>query len=472
MDSTTKKIFQENFAEIKPALRPEEAVIEAHRCLYCYDAPCIKACPTHIDIPRFIKQIASNNLTGSAKTILEANALGHSCARACPVEVLCEGACVYHDWQEKPIDIARLQRRATDHLNETGTQPFRAAPDNGLRVAVIGGGPAGVSCASYLRRLGYAVTIFEKHDSVPGGLNTFGIAEYKMTQKVSLDEFKRLFKLGIDVRMGVEIGKDVSVEKLLKDFAAVFVGIGLGETHKLEIPGEGLRGVWDALSFIRYVKERDLGPLGKSETTVVIGAGNTSIDAVTQSKRTGAKRVIMAYRRSEADMGAYGFEYELAQTDGAEFLWNAAPVRVIGKTKVEGIEFARTKVVGGKLSVLKGQNFTIECDRVIKAIGQTKHFALAKGFGLALASDGRIKVEAETLRTTHPKVFAGGDAVNGGKEVVNAAADGKRAAWAIHNALQPGVPAPEGNDYWISTIDGRKVAPIMPKLPSERAAHG
>ena len=317
MDSATKKIFRENFAELKPALRPEEAVIEANRCLYCYDAPCIQACPTHIDIPRFIKQISSNNLTGSAKTILEANALGHSCARACPVEVLCEGACVYHDWQEKPIEIASLQRRATDFLNEKGVQPFKPGPDNGRRVAVVGGGPAGLSCASYLRRLGYAVTLFEKHKKAAGGLNTFGIAEYKMDQKVSLDEIKRLYKLGIDVKMGIEVGKDVTADRLLKEFEAVFVGIGLGETRRLGVPGEGLKGVWDALSFIRCVKERNLGPIGKSACTVVIGAGNTSIDAVTQSKRTGTERVIMAYRRSEAEMGAYGFEYALAKSDGA-----------------------------------------------------------------------------------------------------------------------------------------------------------
>src|SRR5579863_5171960 len=187
MDASAKRIFQDNFAEIAPALRPEEAVIEANRCLYCYDAPCVQACPTHINIPRFIKQIASNNLLGSAKTILEANALGHSCARACPVEVLCEGACVFHEWQEKPIEIARLQRRATDWLNGEGRKPFEAGPENGLAVAVVGGGPAGLACASYLRRLGYRVALFEKQKRL-GGLNTFGIAEYKMGKQVSLDE--------------------------------------------------------------------------------------------------------------------------------------------------------------------------------------------------------------------------------------------------------------------------------------------
>jgi dihydropyrimidine dehydrogenase (NAD+) subunit PreT len=459
MDAASKKIYEERFQELHPPLKPEEATVEASRCLYCYDAPCVTACPTHIDIPRFIKQIASGNLTGSAKTILEANALGHSCARACPVEVLCEGACVYHDWQEKPIEIAKLQRRATDHLHDLDKEPFKAGKDNGKRVAVVGGGPAGVACATYLRRLGFAVTIFER-DKVPGGLNTFGIAEYKMTKQVSLDELRRAFKLGVDVKLGAEVGKTVKIDKLKADFDAIFVGIGLGETNNLRVPGEDLPGVWDALSFIRYVKNRDLRPLGKSACTIVIGAGNTSIDAVTQSKRTGAERVIMAYRRGEADMGAYGFEYDLAKSDGAEFLWNAAPVKVVGKKKVEGVEFQRTKTEKGKLVPVPKSNFVVPCDRVIKAIGQTKQFTLAKALGLKLKEDGRIDVDAKTLKTSDGRVFAGGDAINGGKEVVNAAADGKRAAWGIYQSLFPGKEAPAGNDYWVSTIDGRKVAPI------------
>lgn len=456
------KLYEEKFAEIVPPLKPEEARIEANRCLYCYDAPCIQACPTHIDIPRFIKQIASENLTGSGKTILEANALGHSCARVCPVEVLCEGACVYHDWQEKPISIAALQRRATDHLHENKTMPFKPGPDNGLRVAVVGAGPSGLSCAQYLRRLGFAVTLFEKN-KLPGGLNTYGVAEYKMSQGTSLDEVRMLFRLGVDVVSGKEIGKDVAVGKLLADFDAVFVGIGLGQTNALRVPGENLPGVWDALGFIRWVKARNLRPLGQSAVTVVIGAGNTSIDAVTQSKRTGAEKVIMAYRRSEAEMGAYGFEYELAKKDGAEFLWNAAPVRILGKKKVEGVEFQKTKTTRGKLVAVPGSKFVVRCDRVIKAIGQSKQAGLAQALGLKLSPDGRIAVEPRSLRTSHPKVFAGGDAINGGKEVVNAAADGKRAAWGIHQALRPGAPPPPGNDYWISTIDGRKVAPIPPR---------
>jgi len=444
-----EKLYSEKFVELKPALKREEAVVEAERCLYCYDAPCVTACPTHIDIPRFIKQIASGNLTGSGKTILEANALGHSCARACPVEVLCEGACVFHDWQEKPIEIARLQRAATDHLLEDGNkQPFKPGRDLHKSVAVVGAGPAGLACAAYLRRLGFAVTIFDR-DKTAGGLNTFGIAEYKMTSKVSLDEVERILKLGVAFKLGVEI-KDA---RALADFDAVFLAIGLGETNALRVPGEDLPGVWDALSFIRLVKQRKPKDLGKSACTVVIGAGNTSIDAVTQSKRTGTPRVIMAYRKGEAEMKAYGFEYALAKQDGAEFLWNAQPVRIVGKKAVEGVEFMRTDGSGGL--------FTVACDRVIKAIGQRKQVGLAKALGLRLEDDGRIAVERETLRTSDRRVFAGGDAVNGGKEVVNAAADGKRAAYGIWKALFPGQPLPAGNEYWARTIENQRVAPVV-----------
>ncbi len=460
MDSATRRVYSENFKELKAALSPEDAAVEANRCLWCYDAPCAKACPTHIDVPRFIKQIASGNLIGSAKTILEANALGHSCARACPVEVLCEGACVYHAWQERPIEIARLQRRATDHLHLNGADAvFKPAPANGRKAAVIGAGPAGLSCAAYLRRLGFAVTLYDR-EKTPGGLNTRGIAEYKMTQRVSLDEVKRLLGLGIEIKLGQEIGGDIPAGKLLSDFDAVFLGCGLGATRKLGIPGEGLRGVWDALSFIRFVKERNLKPLGKSRVTVVLGGGNTAIDAVTQSKRIGAERVMLAYRRGREEMGAYDFEVELAKSDGAEFLWNAAPTRILGKTKVEGIEFCRTQVRQGRVVSVPGSKCKLACDRVIKAVGQEKDRSLAEALGLQTESDGRIKADPETLATSNPRVFAGGDAVNGGAEVVNAAADGKRAAWAIWRRLNPGLPPPPGNDYWVSTIEGRLVAPI------------
>ncbi|PIR19522.1 MAG: hypothetical protein COV48_01545, partial [Elusimicrobia bacterium CG11_big_fil_rev_8_21_14_0_20_64_6] len=418
------------FAEMKGPMTREEARIESSRCLYCYDAPCVTACPTHIDVPRFIRQIAAADLSGSGETILEANALGHSCARVCPVEVLCEGACVYHDWQEKPIQIARLQRHATDAVHAEGEPPFAPGPDNGKRVTIVGAGPAGASCAVYLRRLGFNVTIFEKR-KLPGGLNAYGVAEYKMDQPTAVAEMKFLFKLGCSVVMGKEIGKDVPVADLRSDFDAVFVGIGLSDTRSLGIPGEDLPGVVDALSFIERVKAKGGKGLPVSARTVVIGGGNTAIDGATQSVRTGAGKVVMAYRRGPEHLSAYDFELEHALKDGVQILTNAVPVRICGKKKVEGVEFKDAK----------GATFVVDADRVIKAIGQTKHFALAKAFGLAQHEDGRLKVNPGTLATSVTNIFAGGDAINGGKEVVNAAADGKRAAWGIFRELLPGAAA-------------------------------
>jgi len=455
-----RSVWRDNFAELKKPLVRDEARVEASRCLYCYDAPCVKACPTHIDVPRFIRQIAANDPLGSGATILEANALGHSCARVCPVEVLCEGSCVYVEWHEKPIQIARLQRWATDATHAADELPFEAGEDNGKRVAIVGAGPAGASCAAYLRRLGYAVTIFEKR-KLPGGLNTFGVAEYKMDQRTSLEELRFLFRLGCGVKTGAAVDAKTAA-KLLADFDAVFLGVGLAKTRRLGVPGEDLDGVVDALTFIESVKARDPKTLGASAVTVVIGGGNTAIDAVTQSKRTGAEQVILAYRRGREDMSAYDFEVELAKSDGVALRTNLAPKRIVGRKKVEGVEFAATHVVKGKL-VENAKRFTVPCDRVITAIGQEKDRSVAELFGVALNGDGTIRVDAKSLRTSVAKVFAGGDAINGGKEVVNAAADGKRAAWGIHQALQDGAEPDADNAYWVSTIEGRVVAPIVPR---------
>ncbi|MDE2142340.1 MAG: NAD(P)-dependent oxidoreductase [Elusimicrobia bacterium] len=460
--STTKSVWRDNFAELKQPLVREEARVEASRCLYCYDAPCVKVCPTHIDIPRFIRQIAAADPLGSGETILEANALGHSCARVCPVEVLCEGDCVYHDWHEKPIQIARLQRFATDAVHASGELPFEPGEDNGKKVSVVGAGPAGVACAVYLRRLGYAVTIFEKRE-IPGGLNTFGVAEYKMDEKTSLEELHLLFNMGCSVVTGKEIGKDLKAENILADFDAVFLGAGLSKAKGLGIPGENLAGVFDALSFIERVKAHDKKILNSSEHTVVIGGGNTAIDACTQSSRTGAAQVTLAYRRGREDMSAYDFEIALAKTDGASLLLNAVPKRILGKKKVEGVEFVRSKMSKGKLVEIPKSNFVVKCDRVIKAVGQEKDGGLPEMFGIKLNPNGTILVDSKSLATSNEKIFAGGDAVNGGKEVVNAAADGKRAAWGIHQSLHPGAKPGPDDEYWVSTIDGRIVAPIVPR---------
>ncbi len=446
--------------EKTPPMRREEARVEADRCLNCYDSPCTVACPTHINIPKFIKQIAGQDNLGSAITIFEANAMGHSCARVCPVEALCEGSCVYLNWHEKPIEIGRLQRFATDALMEMGIQPFEAGESNGKKVAIIGAGPAGLSAAAYLRRMGFAVTAFEKKP-MPGGLNTYGMAEYKMNQKVALDEVALVLDLGVDIRYETVLGEDLKFEDLEKDFDAIFLGVGLGPTSRMGIPGEELKGVYEALHFIEYIKNHDFDSIPAGETTVCIGAGNTAVDVVTQAKRIGTKRVVMSYRRGRAEMPAYDYEYDLAAGDEVNFEWNTMPIAILGDDRVTGIRLQRTEVAGGKVTPIEGSEFEIPCDRIVKAIGQPKQVELlSKSAGIKLDGKGRIEVDEATLQTSNPKVFAGGDAVNGGAEIVNASAHGKRAALGIFKTLFPGKePGPE-HTAWIETIEGvRAVRP-------------
>lgn len=443
--------------EMYPRLAREEARVEADRCINCYDAPCTKACPAHIDIPRFIKQISSNNLIGSAATIFDANALGHSCARVCPVDALCEGSCVYLDWHDKPIQIGRLQRYATDALFEKGVQPFSAGKDNGKKVAIVGAGPAGLSAAFYLRRLGFHVTMFEQKPK-PGGLSTYGMAEYKMDMKTALDETELLLDLGVDIRYKSIVGENPTFESLAKDFDAVFLGVGLGATNPLGIPGEDKKGVYEALHFIEYIKNHDFAAIPAGQATVCIGAGNTAIDVVTQAKRIGTPKVVMAYRRSPEEMTAYPYEYDYAKADAVAFEWWCAPKEILGKDKVEGIRFVRTKMDGKKLVEVPGSEFDIACDRVVKAIGQQKQTGLlAKVPDLELDKQGRVLVDGVTMQTSNPKFYAGGDAINGGKEIVNASADGKRAAYGIWlNLFEDKEPGPEHAE-WIQSISGRRV---------------
>lgn len=387
-----------NFADIAPPLTDDAALLEANQCLFCHDAPCTIACPTHIDVPAFIKKIATGNLRGSARVILEANPFGHSCARACPVEVLCEGACVLNDRDEQPIKIALLQRHATDRVLEHKWKLFEPGPSSGKRVAIVGAGPAGLACARDLRRAGHAVTVFEAN-AQPGGLNTYGIAEYKLKADVALAEVQDILDLGVELRTGVTVK---SVEPLLAEYDAVFVGIGLGSTKSLGIPGDDLPGVVDALTFIEHLKTHPYSQTPVGRTVVVIGAGNTAIDAVTQAKRLGAASATIVYRRGEADMPCYHYEYELAKRDGCGFRFNATPRRIVGNGAVRGLELSTGE--------------TIPCDMVIVAIGQGERSEL-------------------TWPKNDPRVFVGGDCANGGAEIVNAAAEGVVAAKKIHKML-------------------------------------
>lgn len=422
--------FDANFAEIAPPLTADEAEAEAHRCLYCYDAPCTQACPTHIDVPAFIKKIASGNLRGAAVEILDANPMGHSCARACPVEVLCEGACVMNDLQRRPIEIARLQRHATDYALERGLRLFHAGPATGRRVAIVGAGPAGLSCAQDLRRRGHDVIIFEARE-LPGGLNTYGIAEYKMRPPTALAEVQMVLELGAELRTGVVAGRDVSFPELLAEYDAVFIGIGLGDTRRLRLPGGELEGVWDALSFIRALKLRPRHEVRVGRRVLVIGAGNTAIDAATQARRLGADRVQILYRRGEAEMSAFHYEYELAKADGCEFRWNTQPVRMLGNSSVEAVECLRLE----RGAPVPGSEHRIDADMVIEAIGQEPHESVFARIPGVLFRDGRVVADPATGQTSNPKVFTGGDCRNGGMEIVNAAAEGRRAAAAIDRML-------------------------------------
>jgi dihydropyrimidine dehydrogenase (NAD+) subunit PreT len=432
--------IEKNFAEINPPLTQAEALFEANRCLYCFDAPCMHACPTHIDVPAFIKKIASGNLLGSARVIFDANPIGATCARVCPVEVLCEGACVEKTLLQKPIEIGRLQRYATDYALKNDRQIYQKGEANGKSVGIVGSGPAGLSCATYLARLGYDVTIYEKK-SLPGGLDTYGMAEYKMTQADSLAEAEAVGQLGVKFLLNTEIvdndaelpavsdGSRMKFEDLQNNHDAIFLAVGLGGTNKLNIIDENLTGVIDALDFIERVKTRDWKSVPLGRTVAVIGAGNTAIDAVTQAKRLGAEKVLMVYRKTEKDISAYDYEYELAKKDGVEFVWQAAPIGILRDVNgaVAALQCEKTD---GTLQI-----FDIPCDTVIKAIGQQKRRSFFESVaGIETDDKGRVVVN-ELMQTSNPKIFAGGDCVNGGAEAVDASQMGKLAAQGIHFSL-------------------------------------
>ena len=418
--------------EKKPPLSGSAALAESMRCLYCFDAPCIKSCPTGIDVPAFIKKISTGNILGAAKTILSSNILGASCARVCPTEVLCEGACVLGADHE-PIAIGQLQRHATDYVMQRGIPVLHPpALSSGYRVAVIGGGPAGLGCAANLALLGHQVTIFEKNP-LAGGLNTYGVAYYKMKPQVSLQEVELVKSLGVEIRTGISVGEDISIQNILADYTAVFVGIGLGSGKKLGISGEEGSGVRDALDFIRDIHELPLQKVAVGRRVLVVGGGNTAIDALVQAKRLGAECATLAYRRSEEEMSAYHFEIAAAKGDGCHFLFHAVPCEIL--RDADGI------VCGVALhDAQKNTDWIEPCDQLLLAIGQPKQSALIKQLfpDIALDEAGRLVVDPSTGQTSLPHVFAGGDCSNGGREVVNAVGEGTKAAHGIHQYLTGG----------------------------------
>jgi dihydropyrimidine dehydrogenase (NAD+) subunit PreT len=411
------------FGDLHPPFEKQAAIPEANRCLFCFDAPCTGACPTHIDVPRFIKKIASGNLSGSARTILDANILGASCARACPVEVLCEGACVLHRYNKQPIQIARLQRFALDSFHASGAPlPFAPGPDTGLSVALIGAGPASLACAAELRRRGIRAHLYDARP-LPGGLNTYGVAEYKLPLVESLREIEMLSQLGVEFHFATMIDAAMLAE-LERKHDAVFLGIGLGAIHQLGIAGEQLPGVTNALDLIAGYKS------GESTTVparvVVVGAGNTAIDAAVAAVRLGATEVHIAYRRGLEQMSAFAFEYEHARVEGVKFVWHAKPTRILGGAAVEGLELTR---LAASQDGQPGSEFCLAVDLIVLAIGQGTHSDLLSG--KVQVERGHIVIDRATGQTSDPKYFAGGDCTNGGREVVDAVADGKRAGIGI-----------------------------------------
>lgn len=423
-----------SFADAHPPLSRDAALVESNRCYFCYDAPCIQACPTGIDIPGFIRRIATGNLKGAAVTILQQNILGGSCARVCPTEILCEQACVRMAQEGKPIQIGDLQRHATDWLMERQIQPFARAAPTGRRIAVVGAGAAGLACAHRLAVHGHDVVILEAKPK-PGGLNEYGIAAYKLADEFARREVDYILGIGgILIEYGQELGRNLSLAALRRDYDAVFLGLGQGGVNALGIAAENLYGVMDAVTFIaglRQAEDKSTVPVGRR--VVVIGGGNTAVDAATQSRRLGAEDVTIVYRRGPAQMSATQAEQEWAETNGVRIKHFAAPVRLLGENGVvTAVDFARTRLDADGRLVLTDERFTLDADMVLKAVGQT--FVMPSVEGAPVLQDGRIAVDAER-QTSLPRVFAGGDCIAGPDLTVQAVQDGKIAAEAIHRML-------------------------------------
>jgi glutamate synthase (NADPH/NADH) small chain len=432
----TNEQYAANFSDIHPPYESITAAkVDANRCLFCYDAPRMKSCPTSIDVPKFIKQIATENIKGSAKTIFSSNIMGAGCSKVCPVEKLCEGACVYNLLEEEPIPIAKLQRYSTEMAMKEKWPLFQRKTSTGKKVAIVGAGPAGLSCAHVLSREGVEVTIYEK-ESKGGGLMTYGIAAYKVTPQFCEEEVNYILSIGsIEIKYNQELGKDITLSQLKKEYDAVYLGIGVGVARQLEIPGEKLEGVADAIQFIYDIRTKGYPAVPVGDKVAVIGMGMTAIDAATQAKRLGAKEVTLVYRRTEAEKPCTDVELDIAKTDGCEIIWLAAPKKIKGtQGKVKQLVCSVMKLgepdaSGRRSPVDTGETFTLEVDMVIKAAGQVPFEKLVKKYNLD-NKNGKLLIN-ENCATNSKGVFAGGDAVNGGKEVVDAVEAGKKGAAAI-----------------------------------------
>ena len=419
-----------NFDDLHAPLAAHEAAVAADRCYFCHDAPCITACPTDIDIPLFIRQISTGTPEAAAKTIFDMNILGGMCARVCPTEDLCEQACVRELAEGKPVEIGRLQRFATDTLMTSGVHPFNRADPTGKRVAVVGAGPAGLSCAHRLALLGHDVTVYDARPKA-GGLNEYGIAAYKSTDDFAAREVDWLMSIGgITIETGKALGDSLSLDAISAEFDAVFLGVGLGGVNAMGIAGDDLAGVSDAVSFIEDLRQAsDLSALPVGRNVVVIGGGMTAVDAAVQSKLLGAEQVTIAYRRGREAMSASRYEQDLAASHGVKLMFNVKPNVVHGNGAAAEIELEYTQITDGKL-IGTGETMRIAADQVFRAIGQT----LAMDGGLAL--EGRKIAVTDAGRTSRDGVWAGGDCSSGGDDLtVTAVAEGRDAAMDIHATL-------------------------------------